>query len=307
MSQANSIAHHHRQKYLYGFSPIGEVMDYVRVYGTPDEIERLPELVAAWNAIRPDIDSVRAAEAGVSETIAITELPPDQAAAATQLVSSPFLKRGINLRHSVALVEIDNLIAAQRGVNLDYVDRIVERLPEEITLEFLVGFCLAPWHEGAPVRHFQSEPGAHVFSSPSADLRFLGSFVKPITDEDLDWVESGGIPAMAIVSVIGYGDSPVNALWSGSRAVLNNGFHRVYALRRRGVQHIPIILQFATDVVMDFPSRVIDLPREYLLTNPRPALMKDFFDERFNMVLKVKNRLKTVTFHPEVQQREIPC
>jgi hypothetical protein len=299
--------HHHRQQYLYGFSPIGEVMDHVRIFGTPDEVDRLPQLAAAWDAIRPDIEAVLAAEAGVSETIEIKDLPAEQAGSAAHLISSPLLQRGLSLRHSVAFVEIDKLIAAQRRVNLDYVERIAARLPEEIDLEFLVRLCLTPWREGAPVQHLQAEPGTHVFSSPSADLRFLGSFVKPLTAGDFDWAETGGIPAMAIISLVGYGDSPVNVLWSGARAVLNNGFHRVYALRQRGVRHIPVVLQFATDLVLEFPSHVVDLPREYLLSHPRPVLMKDFFDERFNTVLNIKNRLKTVTVRPDVEQREIPC
>ena len=269
MSDAAAATHFHRQQYLYGFSPIGEVMEHVRTYGTPDEIDRLPELAAAWNAVRPDIDAVLAGEAGLSETIEVGELPPEQADVAASLVSSPLLQRGLSLGHSVALVEIDKLVAAQRRVNLDYVDRIVAGLPDEITLEFLVSLCLAPLRTGAPVQYLQSEPGTHIFSSPSTDLRFLGSFMKPLASDDLDWAESGGIPVMAIVSLVGYGDSPVNVLWSGSRAVLNNGFHRVYALRQRGVRHIPVILQYAKDVILEFRSHVVDLPREYLLSHPR--------------------------------------
>lgn len=30
---------------------------------------------------------------------------------------------------------------------------------------------------------------------------------------------------------------------NGQRLVLNNGFHRVYALRRQGVTHIPVVIQ----------------------------------------------------------------
>jgi hypothetical protein len=81
----------------------------------------------------------------------------------------------------------------------------------------------------------------------------------------------------------------------------------VHALRQRGLRHIPAVLQFATDHALEFPSRVVDLPKDYLLSHARPSLMKDFFDERFNLVLKVKNRLKSVTFRADVQQVEIPC
>jgi hypothetical protein len=88
--------------------------------------------------------------------------------------------------------------------------------------------------------------------------------------------------------------------------VLNNGFHRVYALRQHGVRNIPIILQLATNVALEFPHHVVDLPREYLLGHPRPVLMKDFFEERFNTTLKVKNRLKTVTLRTNIEQDDIP-
>jgi hypothetical protein len=304
---AAAAAHFHRQKYLYGFAPVGEVVEYVRTNATAEEIDRLPEITAAWNAIRPDIDAVLASEAGLSESVKITDLPPEKAAEAAALVSGKLLQRGLNLRNAVALVEIDKLIAAQRRVNLNYVDQIAAGLPNEITLDFLLGFCLSPKREGAAIQHLDLGRNSHAFSSPSADLRFLGSFLKTLSPADIESAESGGLPVVAVISFIGYGDSPVNVLWSGSRAVLNNGFHRVYALRQRGVRTIPVILQFASNALLEFPSHLVDLPREYLLAHPRPVLMKDFFEEKFNTVLKVKNKLKTVTFRPKVQQHDVPC
>jgi hypothetical protein len=60
--------HFHRQQYLFGFAPIAEVVQHVRTQAARGEIERLPDIVAAWNAIRPDIDAVLSGEAGLSET-----------------------------------------------------------------------------------------------------------------------------------------------------------------------------------------------------------------------------------------------
>jgi hypothetical protein len=307
VTRSVETAHCHRQKYLYGFTPIAEVLSHVRTRATRDEIDRLRELAAEWDAIRSDVEAVLAEESGLSETIEVRELPAEYLERATRLVSDPLLQRGLGRRHALALVEIDKLIAAQRRVNLDFVDRIAAQLPDEISLDFLIEFCLSPRPQGAPVQYLQSSRDTHVFSSSSTDLRFLGSFMRPLTGDDLEWAESGGIPVMAVVSFIGYGDAPINALWSGSRAILNNGYHRVYALRQRGVRHIPVILQFATDLALEFPSRVVDLPKDYLLSHPRPVLMKDFFEEKFTKVLRVKDRLGTVIFRSDVQQRDIPC
>lgn len=300
--------HFRRQKYLYGFAPIQEVVEHIRTNATADEIGRLPQITAAWNALRPDIDAVLANEAGLSETIEVEDLPMETAAAtaAAALLGDKRLQRGFDRKIGVALVEIDKLIAAQRRVNLDYVDQITAGLPDQITLEFLLDFCLSPKREGAPVQHLDLGQDAHVFSSPSRDLRFLGSFMRTLSPVDLEGAESGGIPVAAVVSFIGYGDSPINVLWSGSRAVLNNGFHRAYALRKRGVRAIPVILQFATNVALEFPSHVVDLPRDYLLAHPRPVLMKDFFEEKFNTELKLKDKLMTVTLKPNVRQQAVP-
>ena len=88
MSETHAPAHFHRERYLFGFSPIGEVMEHVRTYGTPDEIDRLPEIASCWNAIRPDIDAIVAAEAGLCETVEVHELPPDQVEVASSLINA---------------------------------------------------------------------------------------------------------------------------------------------------------------------------------------------------------------------------
>lgn len=303
----SAVPHSHLQKYLFGFAPLADVLEHVRLEATEDERERLPQIVADWTAVQPDIEAVLQGEAGISETIKLSDLPAEAAAKAASIIDDTLLKRAFNLKTVVALVEIDKLVAAQKTVNLDYAEQLAAGFPEEITLDFLLDFCLSPTREVAPVQHLDLGQDAHVFTSPSTDLRFLGSFLKPLEPADMNHAERGGIPAVAIISFIGYGDAPINVLWSGARAVLNNGFHRVYALRQRGVREIPVVLQLAANASLEFPSRVIDLPRDYLLGHPRPVLMKDFFEEKFNAVLKVKNKLKTITVRSNVQHFEVPC
>jgi hypothetical protein len=89
--------------------------------------------------------------------------------------------------------------------------------------------------------------------------------VKELTAEDLDHAVSGGLPAAAIIAFVGYGGAPVNVLKVGSRIVLNNGFHRVYTLRRLGVKEIPVVVQHVSNPQLEFPPQVGGLPKEYLL------------------------------------------
>ena len=147
----------------------------------------------------------------------------------------------------------------------------------------------------------------HVFSSPNSDIRFLGAFVKELTTEDMKHAVLGGLPAAAVIAFIGYGGAPINVLQWGGRVVLNNGFHRVYALRSMGVTDIPVVIQHVANPQLEFPPQVAGLPKEYLLGMPRPVLMKDFFEDGFAITTRVRDRLKMVTLGIAVNQHDVPA
>lgn len=94
---------------------------------------------------------------------------------------------------------------------------------------------------------------------------------------------------------------------AGGRVVLNNGFHRVFALRQAGVRNIPVVIQTSTNPALDFPAAVAGLPKEYLLGAARPVLMKDFFEPDFAITLKIRDRIKTVTLGVNINQHDVPA
>jgi hypothetical protein len=130
--------------------------------------------------------------------------------------------------------------------------------------------------------------------------------VKKLSADDMQYAVGGGLPAAAIISFVGYGGAPVNVLQAGGKVVLNNGFHRVYALRSLGVGEIPVVVQQVRNIQLEFPPTVAGLPREYLLGAPRPVLLKDFFDPDFAITLKVRERVKMVTVGIGLSQHEVP-
>jgi hypothetical protein len=206
-----------------------------------------------------------------------------------------FRRSFVGLPISFGIVEIDKLVAAQRTVNLDYVARLRKQFPEKPSLAELLEICVAPTRPMDSVQHLEVAPNVHVFSSPNLDIRFLGSFLKEITAEDVDAAALGGIPVAAVISFVGYGSAAINVFKAGGRIVLNNGFHRVFALRQAGVTHIPVVIQTSNNPTLDFPPTVAGLPKEYLLAVPRPVLMKDFFEPDIAITLRIRDRIKTVT------------
>lgn len=299
--------HFFRQQYLFAFATQAEVLHYIRTQCPTDEGKRLQEILQTWNDLQARVQDLMQREAGLAETIQVTPVPTEHQERLNEWAADPLFQKTFSGRAvSFELVEIDKLIAPQRTVNLDYVERLLGRYPKEPALTDLLEICLSPKREMDPIQHLEIAPNTHVFSSPNSDIRFLGAFVKEITPEDLRHAVGGGLPAAAIIAFIGYGGAPVNALRAGSRVVLNNGFHRVYALRSLGVSQVPVVMLHLNNPALEFPPQVSGLPKEYLLGVPRPVLLKDFFEPGFATTLRVRERIKIVTVGIALNQHDVP-
>ena len=300
--------HFLQQRYLYAFATQSEVTHYIRTQAVPDESARLNEFLERWGELQPRVQQLIQTELGIADAIEISALPDGHEAQVEQYMADKLFKRTFSaFPICIALVEINKLVAAQRTANLEYVDRLKASFPETLDTSALLEICVAPTRPMDPIQHLELGPNAHAFSSPNADIRFLGSFVKDLTNEDLEAAVQGGIPAAAVISFVGYGGASVNVIRAGNRVVLNNGFHRVFALRDRGVTHIPVVIQFSNNPALDFPPQVAGLPKEYLLGMPRPVIMKDFFEPDFAITLRVRKRIKLVTLSTSVGQHDVPA
>lgn len=145
-----------------------------------------------------------------------------------------------------------------------------------------------------------------MFSSPSPDFRFLGGYLKDISEDDIKAGEAGGMPIASVVLLVGYGAAPTNVLSVGKRLILNNGFHRAYALRSIGYTFMPAVVQRVTHPDLELGQVINGLPKEYLIGSPRPSMVKDFFDERLVTKLRVKARLRTIKVAWGAEQLSVP-
>jgi hypothetical protein len=228
--------------------------------------------------------------------VQVADVPEQYADIIERYASDDRFRTSFPLASEIRMVEVDNLVAAQRTVNLEYVDHLKERLGSDPSFESLLALCVAPQREMDHIRHLEVGQNNHVFSSKNADVRYLGSFMKEnLTPEEISVAAGGGIPVMAVVSFIGYGSAPINAFLVNGRCLLNNGFHRAYTLRSMGITHIPMVVQTCMNPALEIPPIVAGLPKEYLLGTPRPVLMKDFFEPQFVIGLQVRKRMRAVT------------
>ena len=319
VSEENSYAHgdcppgisvgttYFRQHYLFAFATQGELLHHIRTQTLHEEMARLEEIRSLWLAQQGTVQMLAHKESGMAERCSITELPSSLSRRLNEISDHQLIRKTFQgVPFSFALVDTDRLIAAQRSINLDYALRLQNSYKENTSLEALVEICLSPNRDVPPIQHLEVGNNVHVFSSENLDIRFLGAFAKTLTPEDLPFAEIGGVPAAAIIAFVGYGSSPVNVLQVGNRLVLNNGFHRVFALHSLGITKIPVLVQHISNWQLEFPGTVSGFPREYLLGSPRPVLIKDFFNESFCITLQAKQRIKTVMLQATANQIDIP-
>ena len=295
------------QLYLYGVTTQQEFLAYVRAECYPDDVARLPELLEQWKRAAVRFRIIADAETNLADSAKTQELDEAAKQMLPGIVKDHlFQKTFSNLPIAFRLVQIDNLIACQRQVNWDYVQALLDQVTAAATASDLVGLCLSPRAEVPAPAFLQQAPNAGVYTSPSGDFRFLGGYPKDLCEDDFRVAAGGGLPATAIVLLFGHGGSPVNVLASRSRLILNNGFHRAYALRSLGFDFMPAVVQEVSNADLELGPTIQGLPKDYLLEDPRPSMVKDFFDEELIIRLRVKSRLKTLKVAWGVEQFHVP-
>jgi len=88
--------------------------------------------------------------------------------------------------------------------------------------------------------------------------------------------------------------------------VLNNGFHRMYTLGDMGVKYASVVVQKIANPELEPPPTVAGFLKEYLIGNPRPVLMKDFFDKELVRIIHRKSRMPSVQVAWSAQQSVVP-
>jgi hypothetical protein len=297
----------YRQRFLLAFSSQAEIYNHLRTQTAEEEFVRLPEIMAQWEAQQQAMQALLRAEAGMANQAQLEPLPPGHEAALQGIANDDLFKKTFyQAPFGFAMVAIDSLIAPKRAVNLDYVEELKVRFADRTGVADLVDSCLWPTREMPPIGHLEVQNNSHVFSSRNLDIRFLGAFPKSLTPDDSRYAVLGGVPSAAIIAFIGYGASSISVLRCDGRLVLNNGFHRVFALRSMGVTKIPVVVQQINNPQLEFPSNLVGLPKEYLLGSPRPAMMKDFLRDDFCIEFRAKARVRVITLNTAFSQFEVP-
>lgn len=143
--------------------------------------------------------------------------------------------------------------------------------------------------------------------SPSNDLRFLGS-MELKSNNVKDCAPLGDLVGVLGLAV-GFGSNFLNATRVGKRLILNNGSHRAYALRKMGITHVPCIIEHVEtrDELEVVATSDIVRHANFFMKNPRPSMLKDYFNPLLHKIMPVHRRLRQVTLKFEVEETYVPA
>jgi len=273
---------------------------------SPEELSRMQEISDFWDRSHKRFLELSQKTKFLGKNIEVGDIPKEYRSKFEELRDSAAFKSAFNQSAvEFKMVEIDKLIASQDMINLSYVDDLIKSFPKRLDFDAVFDICLSMEKNSSHTSELFTQKHA-IYSSINTDLRFLGSV--PIDPETLEstHIRTGGLPTKAIVLLFGFGSTPINLLNYDKRMFLNNGFHRVYALRKAGVTHIPAVVQKIINPTIEMPKTYNNLMLEQILTADRLPLIGDFFDDELVIDLKIKSKRKAVKVSWEIEDMIIP-
>ena len=292
--------------YLIGRPTLKGFLRYVRSHAASPPNEGT--LTDEWRAANDAVRELEKEEAGLADNPPISKLGPEYEPLLIEFLKDPLVQNGFNtVPTEVAMVELDRLVVYQHHIDLTFTGQLRSKLGLAPSREEIFRTCLPYDHPQPPVKWSRVHGNSFVFMSPSNDLRFLGT-MKMDSDNIQNYPPPGNLVGVVGLAV-GFGSNFMNAMYAEKRLILNNGSHRAYALRQMGITHVPCIIQHVSsrDELNVVAATQVEDNSDYYLKDPRPSMLKDYFNPTLHKVMPVHRRLRQITVKFEVEENYVPA
>jgi hypothetical protein len=280
--------------WLLGQPHLADYLDFVSAKAIGGAAIPPQRLADEWRAANDHYYELEQSEAGDADRLDCRPLPPEMRPLARKVRAHPWFREAFGtLPTRILMVELDRLIVSQTHIERPFSDALCGGLGPAPDPEALFRFCLPLDRPSPPVRVQRLSSDRYLFASGSTDFRAHAA--RLMGPDDLKRLVSFGPISSALVLPVGFGCNFMSAVRSGGRAVLQNGYHRAYALRALGISHAPCIVTDVTrkdELKVAAGEPVSDDP-EFYFAAKRPPLLRDYFDPKIVKVLPIV-RMETV-------------
>lgn len=280
---------------LLGQPPLGDYLDFVerQVIGGAAMPPR--QLCDEWRAANDYYGELEATEAGLADTVDCHDLDPALDPLVEAVRADPcFQNTFAHLPASFGMVELDKLVVYQPSITRSWAADVARRLGPTPDADTVFRYCHQMHPAPPPLTVEEVDDDRFVFSSPATHLSFHEAVLLP--PGRVPGYTSYGPVAGIVGLVVGFRGNFLNVIRADDRILLNNGYHRAYALRALGLTHAPCVIQDVTrldELKLRAAQRVTDDPAFYFRAK-RPPLFKDFFDPRIAKTFPLRPRRKVV-------------
>lgn len=234
---------------LYGFMAESEAISYLE---NACILEPGADLVALWTEAQAGLGPATP-NAGRPN---VRPIPALFNAHLDRLTTEPWFQQFVaDSPWTFALVEIAPLIAPQAQVMVEHSDAQCAAVGSPPSMEELLALCLPADRKSPDIRIEAGDKGL-VLSSPDLNVSSMGPLW---ADLPSDGLFRGALLAGAVVRTR---VPTVQVAKVDDRYYLNNGYHRVYCVGRKGAEYVPcVVLDFDTldQALGDIPAFDRDL------------------------------------------------
>lgn len=298
---AGARLHDHAQIFLLGASSLGPFLQLVDDAAVEGAAPDRAELTSEWRAAVDQYEELERTEAGIALKGDHRDLDSNLAALAAQVKSHPSYRRIFDtLPTSFGMVELDRLIVYQTSVTRNYVDLLRARIGPTPDPAAVFRLCLPLDAPPPPIEVRRVGPRCFVFRCESTHFRFREpALLAADRDASHNLEAVAGVVGLAV----GFSSSLLNVVRVGNRYLLNNGYHRAYALRSLGLTHAPCVIQTAThvDELQVVVNHRVAAQAPFFLESARPPLLKDFFNPKLCKVLPIRRRMRHIEIRFEIR------
>ena len=294
--------------YLIGRPTLRQFLSFVKNRSLNGRRADIGALVDEWRAAASHIGELEKSEAGWADHPVIQPLPASLDPLREQFMRDPLVQHGLNtVPTQLGLVELDRLVVYQHHIDLSHVRRLKEKLGPAPGDEEIFRLCLPFDHPKPPVKWARVHRDTYAFTSPSNDLRFLGTM--PLGPQNISSYPLPGALASVVGLAVGFGSNFLSIIGASDRLILHNGSHRVYALRDLGITHAPCVIQhiYSREELNVVASSAVTERPDVFVRQPRPPLLKDYFDPSLRKIIPVIRRLRQVTVKFQVDEAYVPA
>ena len=293
--------------YLMGIASLADFLDFAReradlaAPGTGAIAGNSPmDLAEAWRDAATIFEGLVENDAYPTELPPVHPLPESMNSHCETFVSRSHVQREFDrVPIALAMVPLAYLVAAQHQLNVSTTNS-VEINSDPISDASLAQICLpldAPPHT---LRVLHKNADGITFAADNHDIRFLRAHAisGPIAN-----LPSRGHVNQTLALPVGFSINVLNVIRYQNRLILNNGYHRAFALWQRGVTHAPAVIQVCRhweDVAMVGSSELHENASVYL-EHRRPPLLKDFANRQLCMSFAVRRARKYLRIRYQVE------